>query len=82
LTEPSRYSIMVLSNGYGLIMYRDLNPNMSRGYFLMFVFVAIVLFMIVSTMDANDAEREERVYCQAVADGIWPHTRNIDCSDM
>ncbi len=33
---------------------------------------ALVIWIAVSTMDYNDAQRAEIEYCQHVRDGLWP----------
>jgi hypothetical protein len=36
------------------------------------IVTALVIWIAVSTMDYNDAQRAEIEYCQHVRDGLWP----------
>ena len=36
------------------------------------IVTALLLWLIASTMDYNDAQRAEIEYCQHVRDGLWP----------
>ena len=36
------------------------------------IVTALLLWLIASTMDYNDAQRAEIEYCQHVPDGLWP----------
>ena len=36
------------------------------------IVTALLLWLIASTMDYDDAQRAEIEYCQHVRDGLWP----------
>ena len=36
------------------------------------IVTALVIWIAVSTMDYNDAQRAEIEYCRHVRDGLWP----------
>ena len=36
------------------------------------IVTALVIWIAVSTMDYNDAQRAEIEYCRNVRDGLWP----------
>lgn len=36
------------------------------------IVTALLLWLIASTMDYNDAQRAEIEYCRNVRDGLWP----------
>ena len=38
---------------------------------------ALVIWIAVSTMDYDDAQRAEIEYCQHVRDGLWPDYKGI-----
>jgi hypothetical protein len=41
------------------------------------IVTALVIWIAVSTMDYNDAQRAEIEYCQHVRDGLWPDYKGI-----
>ena len=41
------------------------------------IVTALVIWIAVSTMDYNDATREQAEYCQHVSEGLWPDFKGI-----
>ena len=41
------------------------------------IVTALLLWIIASTMDYDDAQRAEIEYCQHVRDGLWPDYKGI-----
>ncbi len=41
------------------------------------IVTALVIWIAVSTMDYDDAQRAEIEYCQHVRDGLWPDFKGI-----
>ena len=41
------------------------------------IVTALIIWIAVSTMDYNDAQRAEIEYCQHVSDGLWPDYKGI-----
>jgi len=49
------------------------------------IVTALLLWIAVSTMDYDDAQRAEVEYCQHVRDGLWPDFKGIyeeACDDV
>lgn len=49
------------------------------------IVTALLLWIAVSTMDYDDAQRAEIEYCRNVRDGLWPDYRGIyeeACDDV
>lgn len=41
------------------------------------IVTALLIWIIASTMDYNDATREQAEYCQHVSEGLWPDFKGI-----
>lgn len=41
------------------------------------IVTALLIWIIASTMDYNDATREQAEYCQHVSEGLWPGFKGI-----
>ena len=41
------------------------------------IVTALIIWIAVSTMDYDDAQRAEIEYCRNVRDGLWPDYRGI-----
>lgn len=49
------------------------------------IVTALLIWIIASTMDYNDAAQAEVEYCQHVRDGLWPDFKGIyeeACDDV
>jgi len=51
-----------------------------RSAIFIIIICAIIIFLVVSSMDARDESEQYIHYCEMVLDGDWPNYKKIDCS--
>lgn len=54
----------------GKLIYCDTSIKNKRP--ILAIIIVMAIWIAVSTMDYNDAQRAEIEYCQHVRDGLWP----------
>ena len=43
------------------------------------VFVIAILVAVVMNMDYDDHVAQQAHYCEMVAEGVWPNSKNLEC---
>lgn len=45
------------------------------------ILALVALFLLVSSLDYQDEQTQQRLFCENVRDGIWPEYKQVDCKD-
>ena len=59
----------------GKLIYCDTSIKNKRP--ILAIIIVMAIWIAVSTMDYDDAQRAEIEYCQHVRDGLWPDFKGI-----
>ena len=59
----------------GKLIYCDTSIKNKRP--ILAIIIVMAIWIAVSTMDYDDAQRAEVEYCQHVRDGLWPDYKGI-----
>ena len=59
----------------GKLIYCDTSIKNKRP--ILAIIIVMAIWIAVSTMDYDDAQRAEIEYCQHVRDGLWPDYKGI-----
>ena len=52
-------------------------PKNKRNF--MPVFVMAILVAVAMNMDHDDQLAQQAHYCEMVAEGVWPNSKNLEC---
>lgn len=54
---------------------------MSNKRKLLTILALVALFLLVSSLDYQDEQMQQRHFCAGVKDGYWPNYKDLDCEE-